>query len=101
MFSCFPRTPTEATGVKGGLAGLQSLVLPAPPLGLKAFKGPEPCLSRQAVGQLGGDAMPRTLCPPSAIILKLCPASGDGMGGYPRVHVGAEVLDKGWAGDLW
>lgn len=41
MFSCFPRTPTEAAGAKGGLAGLQSLVLPAPPLRLKAFKGPE------------------------------------------------------------
>lgn len=41
MFSCFPRTPTEAAGAKGGLAGLQSLILPAPPLGLKAFKGPE------------------------------------------------------------
>lgn len=40
--SCFPRPPNEAAGTKGGLAILQSLVLPAQPSGLMVFKGPEP-----------------------------------------------------------
>lgn len=40
--SCLPRTPIEVAGTEGGLAALQSPVLPAPPSGLKVFKGPEP-----------------------------------------------------------
>lgn len=91
MSRCFPRIPVEAAGTKGGLAVLQSPVLPTPPLGLRTFKGPESCISGGSL-DAGGNTMPCSALPSLSRWRKTIPS---------RCRWGLRGSEKGPAGDLW